>query len=290
MAYNLNPTLRHDVRDYIPETMQFQRGKSKVKTKRIQRKSKMKLKHILFYFILLGGIFYGVQRTYLFLISWDKLDVKNVEVVSSKPEIREEIQRFLEGKYLGNILLLDISLLQEKFTAHRWIKEVRVRKILPSTLEIEAKVRSPIALLKLDDIYLIDREGVLLEKIEKGEKVNLPLLIDSNKFQKDRKEKFQLAWECLDSLSPVEKEQVEVLDLTEYENISARLKNCRTALILGDERFSQKLRLFSQLRARLERFGELEYIDLRFHDRLYIKPVNNHFRNTIIPSSNKEAF
>ena len=250
----------------------------------------MKFKHVLFYFILLGGIFYGVQRTYLFLISWDKLDVKDVEVVSSKPEIKEEIQRFLEGKYLGNILLLDISLLQEKFTAHRWIKEVRVRKILPSTLEIEAKVRTPVALLKLDDIYLIDREGVLLEKIEKGEKVNLPLLIDSNKFQKDRKEKFQLAWECLDSLTPNEKEQIEVLDLTEYENISVRLKNCRTALILGDERFSQKLRLFSKLRAKLERFGELEYIDLRFHDRLYIKPVHNPFQNTIIPSSNKEAF
>lgn len=290
MAYNLNPTLRHQTHDYISETMQFQRGKRKVKIKRIQRKSKIKFKHILFYFILLGGIFYGVQRTYLFLISWDKLNVQKVEVVSGKPEIQEEIQRFLEGKSLGNILLLDISLLQEKFTAHRWIKEVRVRKILPSTLKIEAKVRSPIALLKLDNIYLIDREGVLLEKIEKGEKVNLPLLIDSNKFKNDQKEKFQLAWECLYSLSPDEKEQIEVLDLTEYENISVRLKNCRTTLILGNERFSQKLRLYSQLRARLERFGELEYVDLRFHDRLYIKPVNNPFQNSIIPSSNKEAF
>jgi len=290
MAYNLNPTIRHQTHNYISETMQFQRGKRKVKTKRVQRKSKMRFKHILFYLILLGGIFYAVQQTCLFLISWDKLDVQDVEVVSSKPEIKEEIQRFLEGKSLGNILLLDISLLQEKFTAHRWIKEVRVRKILPSTLKIEAKARSPIALLKLDDIYLIDREGVRLETIEKGEMGNLPLLIDSNKFQKDQKEKFQLAWECLDSLSPDEKEQIEVLDLTEYENVSVRLKNLRTALILGNEQFSQKLRLFSKLRARLERFGELEYVDLRFHDRLYIKPISNPFQNNIIPSSNKEAF
>ena len=290
MAYNINPTLRHQTHDYISETMHFRRRKRKVKTKRIQRKSKMKFKHILLYIILLGGIFYAVQQTCLFLISWDKLDVQDVEVVSSKPEIKEEIQRFLEGKSLGNILLLDISFLQEKITAHRWIKEVRVRKIFPSTLKIEAKVRSPIALLKLDNIYLIDREGVFLEKIVKGEKVNLPLLIDSNIFKNDQKEKFQLARECLDSLSPDEKEQIEVLDLTEYENISVRLKNYRTALILGNERFSQKLKLFTQLRARLERFGELEYVDLRFHDRLYIKPTHNPFRNNIIPSSNKEAF
>ncbi len=290
MAYNLNPTLRHQRHDYISEAMQFQRGKRKIKIKRIQRKSKMRFRHILFYFILLAGIFYAVQQTYLFLISWDRLNVQDVEVVSGKPEIKEEIQGFLEGKSLGNILLLDISLLQEKFTAHRWIKEVRVRKILPSTLKIEAKVRNPIALLKLDEVYLIDREGILLEKVEKGEKVNLPLLIDSNKFRKDQKEKFQLAWECLDSLSPDEKEQIEVLDLTEYENVSVRLKNCRTVLILGNERFSQKLKIFSKLRARLERFGELEYVDLRFHDRLYIKPVSNPFQGDIIPSSNKEAF
>ncbi len=246
--------------------------------------------HILFIFILLGGIFYSVQRAYLFLISWDKLDIQNVEIVSRMPDIEEEIHRFLEGKRLGNILLLDISLLQEKLTAHRWIKEVRVRKILPSTLKIEIKERTPAALLKQDYIYMIDEDGVFLEKIGQGEKVNLPLLIDSNKFQRDYKEKLNLAWECLRSLSPSEKEQLEVLDLTEYENVVVQLKANQTKLIMGHDRFQEKLRLYNRFQTRLKKYGALEYIDLRIHDRLYIKPKSPFFKNQLTPQAGKEAF
>jgi len=290
MAYNLNPSVRNRTHTFLSEPVQFQRGRGKTKTKKIQRKIRLRFMHILFYLILIGGIFYALQQAYLFLISWDKLNIKDVTVLSRMPEIKEETQRFFEGKRLGNILLLDIGLLQEKFTAHRWIKEVRVRKILPSSLKIEIKERTPVALLKQDHTYMIDEEGVFLEKIEQGEKANLPLLIDSNKFKKDYEEKLNLAWECLRSFAPSEKERLEVLDLTEYENVIVRLKNNQTRLILGNDRFSEKISLYSRLRAKLERFGDLEYVDLRLHDRIYIKPKRNIAQRNFIPNANKEAF
>lgn len=290
MAYNLNPTVRHRTHSLLAEPMQFQRGRGKIKTKKIQRKIKLKFKHILFYIILLGGIFYSLQQSYLFLISWDKLNIQEVEVISQKPEIKQEIQQFLKGKHLGNILLLDIGLLQEKFTAHRWIKGVRVRKILPSTLKIEIHTRTPAALLKHNHTYVIDEEGVFLEQIKQGETVDLPLLIDSNLFQKDYEGKLNLAWKCLRSLSPEEKEQLEVLDLTEYENVTVRLKENQTRLILGNDRFSEKIRLYTRMQIKLEKYGDLEYIDLRLHDRLYIKPRKSMARRNLIPNANKEAF
>lgn len=290
MAFNLNAAVHSRARSYVSEPMHFQRREGKTKKKKIQRKIKLRFRHILFYIILMGGIFFALQRSYLFLICWDKLDIQDVTVISSMPRIQQEIQQFLEGKHLGNILLLDIGLLQGKFTAHRWIKEVRVRKILPSTLKIEIKERTPAALLKQRHTYLIDEEGVFLEKMEQEERMDLPLLVDSNKFQKDYEEKINLAWECLHSLSPSQKEQVEVLDLSEFENVTVKLKDNPTRLILGNERFSEKINLYTRLRTRLERFGNLEYVDLRLHDRLYIKPKNTLAQRNTTPNASKEAF
>ncbi len=288
MPTHLNPPFKHRTYTFPSQPIQFQRGKGKINPKKIKRKAKLKFRHILFSFFLLGGIFYFIQQAYLWLISWDNLNIKNVAILCSKNEVKEEIQRYLEGRNLGNLLLFDISHLQKAFTSHRWIKEVSVRKILPATLKIEVKERSPAALLKKRELYLIDEEGVLLEKIEPGEEMNLPLLIDSNNFQEEYEEKLKSAWKCLTSLSYSEKEQLGVLDLTDYNNVIVQLKNKQTRLILGNDHFAQRLKSFQKYSSRLDRYGELEYVDLRFDGRIYIKPKNNPFGD-FISNSYKEA-
>jgi cell division septal protein FtsQ len=288
VASHLNPPLKTRAEPFFSHHMQFQRGEGKTKTKKVQKKAKLKFRHIFFYLLLIGGIFYGVHKSYLFLISWDNLDVKDIVIVCPNHKVIQEVQQNLENIKWGNILLFDIGHLQEALAANRWIKEVRIRKILPSTLKIEIKARTPLALLKRENLYLIDEEGILLERIDKREKLDLPLLVDSNNFQEDYKEKLELAWECLGSLSLSEKEQLEVLDLSEYENIVIQLKKKKTKLILGNDQFSQKLENFQKYSARLAKFGNLEYADLRFPDRLIIKPEKNPYRS-VIPKSKREA-
>jgi len=148
MPSHLNPPFKHRTYTFPSQPMQFQRGKGKINPVKIKRNAKLKFRHILFSLFLLGGIFFCIQQVYLWLISWDNLNIKNVAVLCSKSEVKEEIQRYLEGKNLGNLLLFDISHLQKAFTSHRWIKEVSVRKILPATLRVEVKERIPVALLK----------------------------------------------------------------------------------------------------------------------------------------------
>lgn len=274
MARHINPPFDYRTTPLPSQSMQFQRGKGKVKIKKIQRKIKLRYKHIFFFFLFLVGIFYLAQRFYLFLISWDHLNVKKIEIVCSKLEGKEEIEQIFNGKKLGNILLLDIGQLQEVLTDINWVKEVQVRKIFPSSLKIKIKERHPIALLKKEkeNLVLIDEEGVELRKINSAKYEHFPLLIDSNYFEKDYKEKLKIAWECLRSLSPSEKGQIEALDLTDYGSVTIQLKKIQTKLILGSDRFSQKFKLFQSSSDQLEQYGALEYVYLRIQDRLYIKP------------------
>lgn len=287
MAARLNSAVKARENPFLSHQMSFRRSKERIKTKKVQRKIRLNSIHIIFYFLLLGGIFYSFQHIYLFLISWDYLNIKEVEVICNKPQLKKEIQYILDGKKLGNILLLDINSLQETLAMHRWIKEVRIRKIFPLSLKIEIEETTPLGVLKKEKLYLIDKEGVLLEEIESNEDQKLPLLVDSNSFKKDYSEKLTLGWECLESLTPLEKALIDVLDLSGYRNVRVTLKDSPVWLILGNERFSEKIRSFLMSRMNLAKYGPLEYVDLRFQDRLIVKPQER-LASIDIPRTEKE--
>lgn len=289
MATNLNPPFKYRPNSFYSEPFQFQRGEGKIKIKKVQRKITIKFKHIFLFFLLFGGIFYSFQKLYLFLLSWDNLMIKEIQVLCQKEAVKQEIQKLVEAQKLGNILLVDITHLKARIETHKWVKQACIRKVFPSTLKIEVKEREPQALLKKQDYYLVDEEGVLLEKVDSREKVNLPLLVDSNNFEQNYKEKLKLAWECLKNFSTFEKEQAEVLDLTDDGTIVLQFKEKPTRIILGNSEFSQKLALFQKHRAKWEnQFGPLDYVDLRFEDRLYIKPQEIGTTD-VIPNLKKEV-
>lgn len=273
------------------KAMHFQRGKGikKVKKKRAKKKITLRFKHIILSFFFIGGIFYFIQQAYLFLISWDYLNIKEIIILCPKERFRGEVEQLISKKTSGNILLLDISHLRGILEAQNWVKEAQIRKIFPSSLKIKITEREPIAILQKDDLFLIDEKGTQLERISSMEKINLPLLVDSHNFQKNYEEKLTLAWECLKSLPSSEKEKIKTLDLTDYGWISLALRNDSTKIILGQDKFEEKLKFFHEHQKDLKlRFGPLEYVDLRFQDRIYIKPQTK-FQRSVIPNSGKEV-
>ena len=291
MTSSTNPYLPSRTNILFYEPMQFQRGREtpKIRKKRKKKKISLRFIHISFFFISLVCIFYFLQQCFLFLFSWDYLNIKNINVICAKEEIRKEIHDLLENKRLPNILLVDISRLQNLIETNQWVKEVRVKKTFPDSLSIEVKEKEPVAVLKKENLFLIDEQGTQLEKISSKESHDFPFLLDSNNFQKHNKEKLLLAWGCLKNLPSSVKEDIKALDLTYFGWVTLYLKNERTKVILSYDNFAQEIKFFLNCHNNLEkRFGALEYVDLRFKDRLYIKPLISTTRSGI-PNPNKEA-
>jgi cell division protein FtsQ len=274
MAY-LNPPLRYRVPAAPSDALQFQRGLEKTPVKKVQRKLTVKFKHIFLFFFILVAFFFALMKFYLFLITWSELNVKRTQVLCRHEFVARDIQALLDASHLGNLLLVDITGLQGRIKSHRWVKEARLRKVFPSSLKIEIKEREPAAILKIGPSFLlIDEEGVALERLAAPEEASLPLLLDSSHFSVYSKEKLTLAWECLKSLTAEEKAGIVALDLSQNDSVSLYLKDQRTKIILGSEGFSQKLKFYQSNRERLEtQYGPLDYVDLRFDDRIYLKPV-----------------
>lgn len=277
------------VSSILTQQTSYRRKRGKIETKKIHRKIKLKIRHILLAFVLLVGFFYGFSRLYLFLMTWEKLIIDEVEIICQKEEIQRDLQHFFAGEYLGNIMLLNIGNLQELLATHTWIKEVHIRKIFPSTIRIETTERIPIALLEKEDYYLIDKDGILLQKMSPEERPDLPVFIDANRFKRDFDRKLALAWTCLDNLEGSIRTQIRMMDLTEYENVSLQLRNSDTWLKLGDSHFKEKYQLFLENMALFKAYGPLEYIDFRYEGRFILGPLPQKKRNSILDSE-KEAF
>ncbi len=274
MAVNLNPSIKHKLNPFISQPY-FRRDAEQTRSHRIKRKIKLGPKHIIISFLLIGGLFFLVQKAYLFLITWDRLEVDRIEIRCAKPELKNSIQGIFQGKKLGNLLLLDIGGMQEIIKSYTWVRDVHMKKIFPSTVYIEITERVPIAIIKKDRFYLIDRDGVLLEEVQLAENSGLPLITDSSGFEKDFEDKFELALNCLENLTPEQKRMIKTIDMSKYRCVSVKLNQNSPWLILGESDFSNKIREYMDKRLYFAKFGELQSINMRFKDRFILTPEKN---------------
>jgi cell division protein FtsQ len=74
--------------------------------------------------------------------------------------------------------LVDLSAIRERLLQFGWIKDARVQRRLPDTLVIDIVERTPAALWQSKgQLALIDREGVVLDRVPVDKMPDLPLLI-----------------------------------------------------------------------------------------------------------------
>ena len=291
MASTFSPSIKSRAKSLSYDAIYFQRKKE---IKRVKKKKKkkniIKFRHIIFSFMLIGSLFFCIQQAYFLLVSWDYLNIKEITVVCTKEIIKQEVEQIMAKQTLSNIFLLNISQLRFALKSNLLVKEAHIRKIFPSQLKIIITEREPFAVVNRGGLYLVDEEGIQLERIYANIKTtNLPLLIDSQNFQKYYKEKIILAWECLKNVSDSEKENIYTLDLSDLGWVTVSLKNEPTKIKLSKNEFAQNLNFFHKNKRDLElRFGPLKYVDLRFEDRIYIKPLDI-ASQSVIPNPEKEV-
>jgi len=288
MAANLNPSLKRKQSPFLSQPY-FRKNTESVKTKRIKRKIKIKPKHIIISFFLIAGLFFAIQQTYMFLITWDRLEVDKIEIRCSKPELKNAVQNLFRRKRLGNLLLLDINQIRKIIKSYTWVKDVHVKKIFPSAVSIEITERTPIAIIKKEQEFLVDKDRVLLQIADPSEQSKLPLLTDERGFESGFEDKFELALNCLESLSPGQRSLIKTVNLSKYRCVSIKLRQNSPWLILGEDDFSVKIQEYLDRKPYFAQFGELKNINLRFKDRYILTPIKKISNKQRLISEKEEA-
>lgn len=270
-----------------PGSRHYRRKEGQIHTKKLHRKIKLRFRHIFLSFIFLAGFFLLLQQVFLFAYSCDKLDISNITISCENQAIKNDVQDMIEDFPFGNILLFDNTKLKDNIKSFTRIKNVTIRKIFPLSLNISIEERKPFAVLRKEFLFVIDNEGMIVSRRD-TQNSSLPLLIDENNFMDFYKEKIDLARECLEDMTPEERQNIAVLNLTENLNVKVKTKDSFTWLILGNNRFGENFRRFQAEKTYLERYGDLEYVDLRFQDRFFIKPLRDYSKQDLATTA-KEA-
>ncbi len=208
---------------------------------------------------------------------WNYLQMKDSEVTGTIHINPNIIHIALSGFKGKNLYLLEDETVRERLVQNPCVKDVRILRIFPSTLKVVIEERHPIACIQTDqnEYYLIDEQGVLLDKVALSDGLDVPVFceISINNLtlgQEISDTNFKILLDVYktlkmkypDFLASVNEFYIEDGDVI----ISEQERGVR--FIIGDRDFDERL---EKLVFAYQNFGVATYseIDVRFSDPIH---------------------
>jgi hypothetical protein len=231
-------------------------------------------RHVLALLALQALFFAGVREAALFVITWDELAIRKVQIVCAKDSLRRTLETHYAVPRLGNILLCDLEAVRAQVRRLAWVKDASVQKIFPSALRITVVERAPFALLERNGLRLADDEGHVLEPVYSLDEYKLPVISDETGFASGFTDKWAAARRCFQSLPPAEKDRLLGLRCSDYGTLELAFKGDPVRVVVGTTAPAAELAVFRARRAGWEgRFGPLALANLSFGGRVYLTPA-----------------
>jgi cell division septal protein FtsQ len=195
-----------------------------------------------------------------------------------------EVLAVLDGLRGQNLMWTNLDGWRNRLLASPWVKDASLRRSLPSTIEVTVSERSPIALGRMrDGLYLIDDRGQVIDQYgPQYADLDLPIVDGLVSAKPDDEEgadegRADLAARFLTAVNskPALAKRVSQLDVSDLHNAAVILTGDPAVIYVGDDRFLPRLESYEQLAAALrERVPDIDYVDLRFDDRIYVRPAS----------------
>lgn len=232
---------------------------------------------------ILAVVGYGGYRGMTVIAGAQTLQVSHLIVSGNERMSTGEILALVDGLRGQNILAIGISEWQEKLLVSPWVESASIRRVLPATLEITVRERVPMGIGRLGtSLYLIDARGIIVDEYGPAyADIDLPIIDGLAAAPADKGElidtaRAEFASRVIAALSPRPElfRQVSQIDVSDLHDAVVILDDDTALLRLGDADFVARLQQYIDLQPALrERLEGIDYVDLRFDERLYVRPV-----------------
>lgn len=226
---------------------------------------------------------YAAYRAFDLVVSASTLQVRKVVVSGNSRLSAGEMEALISGLRGTSIITADLGEYRERLMKSPWVAEAALRRVLPSTIEVFISERVPIGLCRLgNDVYLLDRTGAIIDEFgPQYSNFDLPLIdgvvrrvAGANPTIDERRT--ALAASVLDAVAPHKAlaDRVSQVDVSDVHDAVVILENDPALLHIGTARFVERLKFYLEIAPTLrDRVAEMDYVDLRFDRRAYVRPV-----------------
>lgn len=191
-----------------------------------------------------------------------------------------EVRSLLGGLEGQRVLDVDIDAWRTKLLESPWVADARLHRVLPSTIDVTVVERAPLATLRSgDQLFLLDESGGIIDEYgPQYADVDLPIVdgLAADPLSPARRAREALLARVLSSLSTRRDllARISQIDLHDAHDAVVLLEGDAARLHLGEVDFVERLRSYLELRgALLERVPTMDYVDLRFGPRVFVRPA-----------------
>jgi cell division protein FtsQ len=218
------------------------------------------------------------------VLAAEALTVTRITVSGNARMSRGEVLALLEGIRGKSMVSADLEGWRRKLLGSPWVADAALRRQLPGTLAVAISEREPIGIGRIGGgLYLIDQRGIVIDEFGPNyAEFDLPIidglaaapqaggaLIDEVRAT--------LAGRLLAELQrqPALARRISEVDVTDARDAAVILKGDTALVRVGTERFAERIQSYLDLAPALrDRVPQIDYVDLRFDERVYVKPLD----------------
>lgn len=213
-----------------------------------------------------------------FFLFYKFLTIRQVVIIGNKNLTEKEIKSSIMVKEGSFILYPSSKEIYERLKKIAWIKDAAIRKDLNGKLTIFIIESIPIAILDFKNKkYLINDEGKILEELTdklQDSLILLPIIknIDPLKDKETLFEAVKLTGYAK-TKGLIKSDDEVILTAENVDNLTININGL--PIIFGKGEFDHKFSKYLLILAETQKRGmKLKYIDLRFPDRVIVKPLD----------------
>jgi cell division protein FtsQ len=262
--------------------------RSHVKPSRKRRSWWVALQPVFVFGALTIGLGYGVYRTTLIASQAHVLQVDRITVHGNERLSKGEVLAVLGGLRGQGLIRADLDAWRRRLLASPWVRDAALRRSLPSTVDVVISERQPMGIARIHgDMYLVDDGGIIIDQYgPQYADLDLPIIdglagVPSQGGSMTDEARAELAGRVVTAIrakSAIARRLSQV-DVGDLHNATVILNGDPAVIQLGEDQFLARLQSYVDLAPALrERVADIDSVDLRFDDRIYVRPAGRAVR------------